>query len=265
MPFEFPDGIDSVFVPDEPELSYGLIAASLLLPYLEPYLIRSMRAARDSVSDPEVLSGLDGFCAQEGQHYRIHSKFNEACRLEGFPGLASLEQELKDDYQRFTTQKSLRFNLAYAEGFEAFTMNLVHFIMGDDGLDLPDSPIRQMWEWHFIEELEHRTVTFDVYEHVVGGYFYRLIVGVYAQWHFTRWLRKVNRYMLRANPPPERTPAQKKKRRAEGRFARRNAVRNLLVPLLRTYLPHYSPHKVDISPAMQDMADRYTAMATQHS
>ena len=153
MPFEFPEGIESVFVPGEPELSYGLIAASLLLPYLEPYLIRSMRAAREKVSDPTVLSGLDAFCAQEGQHYRIHSKFNEACRLEGFPGLEALEKELKDDYKRFSEQKSLRFNLAYAEGFEAFTMNLVHFTMDEGGLDLPDSPITQMWEWHFIEEL----------------------------------------------------------------------------------------------------------------
>jgi predicted metal-dependent hydrolase len=28
----------------------------------------------------------------------------------------------------------------------------------------------QMMEWHFVEELEHRTAAFDVYEHVCGGW-----------------------------------------------------------------------------------------------
>ncbi|MEE3328704.1 MAG: metal-dependent hydrolase [Myxococcota bacterium] len=265
MPFDFSDGIDSILIPGEPELSYRLIAGSLLLPYLEPYLIRSMRAARDRVTDAEVLKGLEAFCAQEGQHYRMHAKFNEACRLEGFPGLADLEKELKDDYQRFSSQKSLRFNLAYAEGFEAFTMNLVHFVLQNPGFNHPESTIAQLWEWHFIEELEHRTVTFDVYEHVVGGYFYRLFVGIYAQWHFTRWLRKVNRYMLKASPPPKRTRADQKARRAASRSARQDSLRKLLPPLLRTYLPHYTPHAVKISPEMQVIADRYTRMATHHS
>ncbi len=36
MPFEFPDEIDPVFVAGEPEESFAMIAASLLLPSLEP-------------------------------------------------------------------------------------------------------------------------------------------------------------------------------------------------------------------------------------
>ena len=46
--------------------------------------------------------------------------------------------------------------------------------------------VLQMFEWHFVEELEQRNVTFDVYDHVCGGYFFRLVASIYAQWHFTR-------------------------------------------------------------------------------
>ena len=61
------------------------------------------------------------------------------------------------------------------------TMNVVKRMMEPNGFgeDLP--VFMQMIEWHFVEELEHRTLAFDVYEPIVGDYFYRLFVGVWAQ------------------------------------------------------------------------------------
>lgn len=265
MPFEFADELESVFIPGEPELSFQLIAASLFLPYLEPYLIRSMRSAKDKVTDPDILKGLESFCAQEAQHYRTHMKFNNACRLTDFPELARLEKEIEGDYQRFSREKPLRFNLAYAEGFEALTMNLIRFMMENPGFDNPDSPIVQMWEWHFVEELEHRNVAFDVYDHVYGGYLYRLFIGLYAQWHFTRWIRKVNRYMLKTCPPPQRNAEERRARRKVAWSLRKTLLRKLLPDVLRIYLPNYTPHTITISPAMKAIADRYTKMAIHHS
>jgi predicted metal-dependent hydrolase len=139
MPFEFPDRIDPVFMDGDHKRSFSFIAGSLLLPHLEPYLIRSMKAAEKHVTDPDVAEGLRKFASQEGQHYQTHKKFNETIRLSGFPGLEALEKELSDDYKRFTRTKSLRFNLAYAEGFEALTMNAVKHMMEPNGFgeDLP--------------------------------------------------------------------------------------------------------------------------------
>jgi predicted metal-dependent hydrolase len=265
MPFDFPDEIDPVFIEGDPEASFGLIAGSLLLPYLEPYLIRSMRAAMEHITDPQLLDDLKRFSAQEGQHFRMHAKFNAAVQKAGFPRLAEFEKELADDYKRFSETKSLRFNLAYAEGFEALTMNGIRFMMEPNGIEDTESTVSKMFEWHFVEELEHRTVTFDVYDHVCGGYFYRLFAGIYAQWHFMRWIRKVNRYMLEVMPPPKRSPEVIKERRAKARAQLGDAVRRLLPAVLRIYLPNYSPHKLDISPYMQVVADKYTEMATSTS
>ena len=265
MPFEFPDEIDPVFMEGDPEGSFGMIAASLLLPHLEPYLIRTMKAAAKHVTDPKVMEGLRAFSAQEAQHYKMHAKFNEAIRTAGFPRLEELEKELSDDYHRFSNTKSLRWNLAYAEGFEALTMNVIKILMEPDGLDNPESAVMQMWEWHFVEELEHRTVAFDVFDHVVGGYWYRLAVGVYAQWHFTRWIRKVSRHMLEVSPPPKRTAEEKRKRARMRRQALGDFLRNHLGAYLRIYLPSYSPHRIEIAPQMQVLAEKYDAMATHTS
>ena len=265
MPFEFPDEVEPDFIDGDHAQSFGLIAGSLLLPHLEPYLIRSMKAAQKHVSDPEILEGLKAFSAQEGQHYRMHMKFNASVRRSGFPGLEALEKELSDDYMRFTKTKSLRFNLAYAEGFEALTMNAVKHMMEPDGFgeDLP--PFMQMLEWHFMEELEHRNVAFDVYDHVCGGYFYRLVVGIWAQWHFTSWIRRVTRYMLKTSPPPKRSAKELAERQKSSAMPQMVSAGSLLPGLLRIYLPSYTPHDVKISPGIQVLADKYTKMAIKTS
>jgi predicted metal-dependent hydrolase len=271
MAFEFPDDIDPVFMDGDHKQSFAFIAGSLLLPHLEPYLIRSMKAAEQHVTDPAVLDDLKKFASQEGQHYQMHKKFNETIRRAGFPGLEALEQELSDDYKRFTSTKSLRFNLAYAEGFEALTMNAVKHMMEPNGFGDNLPVFMQMVEWHFVEELEHRTVAFDVYDHVCGGYFYRLVVGIWAQWHFTSWIRRATKYMLAANPQTKQgTETQAILTESEKSIEnvptiKTATVGNLMPGLLRIYLPNYNPHDIEISPGIQVLADKYTEMAIKVS
>ena len=107
MQFDFPEVVDPLIVEGDPEQSYARIGLSLLLPYLEPYLIRTMRAARPQVNDARLLADLDAFNGQEGQHYRQHRAFNASIRRAGFAGLEGLEREVEADYQRFTRDKSL--------------------------------------------------------------------------------------------------------------------------------------------------------------
>lgn len=212
-----------------------------------------------------MLEGLEAFAAQEGQHYRMHMKFNAAIRRAGLPGLDALEKQLSDDYKRFTKTKSLRFNLAYAEGFEALTMNAIKRVMEPDGFgeDLP--VFMQMIEWHFVEELEHRKVAFDVYDHVCGSYFYRLVVGIWAQWHFSSWIRRTTKYMLKVSPPAKRRGGEVAETTKASSLSRGASLRRTLPGLLRIYLPSYTPHDVEIAPGIQALADKYTAMATKTS
>ena len=59
MPFEFDEDVDPVIVPADPEQSFAMVAGSLLLPHLEPYLIRSMKAAEQEIDDPALLAAFD--------------------------------------------------------------------------------------------------------------------------------------------------------------------------------------------------------------
>jgi len=266
MPFEFPEKIDPFIFPDSPERSASVVATSLLLPYLEPYLIRTMKAARPHVTEPRLLDDLARFSAQEGQHYRMHMRFNDALRREHLPRLGEFEKEISDDYQRLTKTRSLQFNLAYAEGFEALTMNLVLFAFTHLSLfDEVETQVAQLYEWHLIEELEHRTVAFDIYDHVCGGYFYRVAAGTWAQRHYIGWVRRVARYILEELPSDDLSREAETARKREARELAWLALRRAAPMILRTYMPWYSPHKVAFSAEMQAVSDKYTEMAISTS
>jgi uncharacterized protein len=262
LELEFPAGLDPMLVEGCPEESYALVGISLLLPYLEPYLIRSMRAARERVRDPKLLADLDAFTAQEGQHYRQHVRFNEAMRLRGVAGLERLEAELDADYRGYTRSKSLRFNLAYAEGFEAFTTALARFSLESNALDRVRPPVRDLFLWHLVEELEHRTVAFDVYEHVCGDYPYRLGVALFAQWH-------LNRFVLRVAEALQNEDREAFRRKYGGRLRawvrtrrlRRENITMFFPKVVATYLPWYTPHRIEMSAAARALAARYAALS----
>jgi predicted metal-dependent hydrolase len=262
IPFEFPDGIDPVVVEGCPEESFLLVGISLLLPYLEPYLVRTMKAARPHVKDAALVADLDAFNGQEGQHYRQHMRFNQALRLHGVPGLEGLEAELDADYRRFTETRSLRWNLAYAEGFEAYTSALAQFSFESRQLERVRPELRALFEWHLVEELEHRTVAFDVYEHVAPGWLYRLVVGMFAQRHLNRFVRRAARLLAEADRATFRA-------RYGGRLRAWTRIRPLFGQTLRrffpkvlaTYLPWYTPRRIPMPEGVRAILDRYTARA----
>jgi hypothetical protein len=256
--FDVPHVIDPVFIQGEPEESYLNVALSLLLPHLEPYLIRTMRAARKEVTDPALAKELDAFCGQEGQHYRMHADLNAALLRGGARGHEALERELAADYRRFEAERSLRFNLAYAEGFEAFTAAFALVFEAEDHSKWHPAVI-DIFLWHVMEELEHRTVAFDVYNHVAGSYPYRLCAGAYAQWHLLSFLVRAMEAMLAADP---RT--WKQFGGASGRTEREVRLNTMLTKKIlprvwSTYRRSYNPRELEMPGALPDLAAGYSA------
>ena len=261
MDFDFPADIDPVVVAGDPEQSYMMIGLSLLLPYLEPYLIRTMKEAKKQIDDPELIDDLERFSAQEGQHYRQHMLLNDAIRLQGFPKLAELEKTLDADYRRFSKTRSLRFNLAYAEGFEALTTASARFSFERGPEPNTHPSVAALFQWHLVEELEHRTVAFDVYENVCGGYAYRLIAGLYAQWHMGSFIYRVMRHMLEADPAAVERCGGEAGIRAKRREILPQLKKLLLPKLLKTYSPRYTPHDTPFDAELEEMAAQFSALA----
>ncbi|MBK9522260.1 MAG: metal-dependent hydrolase [Rhodocyclaceae bacterium] len=168
-----------------PEFSQVVNSASLAMPFLEPYLIRSMRAARSKITDPALLADLDLYIRQEAAHYKQHQLFNETLRAAGYTCIDAIESRLAADYSKLEKERSLRFNLAYAEGFEAMALAIGQMLIEDRVHLFGDSKpaVASLVLWHFVEEIEHKSVAYDVLHHLHPGYFLRIGGLIYATAH----------------------------------------------------------------------------------
>jgi predicted metal-dependent hydrolase len=180
-------------------------AASTVPAYIEPYLLKVMRIAKERI-DPaktELHARLDIFIKQEMQHCKLHLAFNKAIRADGYEGMLALEQEYEADYERYLKTRSLRFNLAYSEGFEAMSAIAVtnFFEEFDPFLEGADPRAVDIWKWHLAEEYEHREVAHEVYHELYGQH--RLLAWIYRLYGFVAAIRhirghtaKVTEYLL---------------------------------------------------------------------
>jgi len=224
------------------------------MPYLEPYLIRTMKTALPQISDPQLVEDVRGFSKQEGHHYRNHAKFNEQIRGHFDDALADelrgIEAALEADYQRYTREKSLRFNVAYAEGFEAMTCAAALATAEHGGFD--GLPGGEIWAWHMAEEIEHRTVAFGVFEHLVHSYPYRVLAGGWAQVHYVSYIVRFARCMARGIGRKLTRPSSPMHRAALRRY-------------LGTLSARYDPAKIEIPRGVEELLARYSALAEQAS
>lgn len=131
MRFPYPDGLKAWWNPARPEFSHVVNAASLAMPYLEPYVIDTMRKARAKIADPRVLKDVDLYIGQESTHFRQHQQFNRRLAEFGYAAVPRIEATLKNDYESFARDRSFIFNVAYAEGFEAMALTIGHMLIED--------------------------------------------------------------------------------------------------------------------------------------
>lgn len=267
MPIRIMDfDIDPQLVRDALPEVFPAYGVSLTLPYLEPYLVRTMREALKHCTDPLVAQEVRQFIGQEAQHYRQHAILNDIIRSVSpeLEGLRKIEEQMEADYQRFTKTKSLKFNLAYAEGFEAATFaggqKIFEFKIFDRLESLQGSGLLRLFKWHALEEIEHRTVTFNIYQHLYGGYWYRLIAGAFGQYHFFKYVFLFSWFMAKNAPQAlEQGRTLIPTTRVVGSWRERLS---LLGYILRVYSPFYDPAKLSLPESVHEHSRQFTDEAS---
>lgn len=233
------------------------LALSMTMPYLEPYLIRTMKVALKQITDASLCEDVRRFSQQEGHHFRNHAELNDQIRAQfdtpRADRLRGIEADLEADYQRFSRSKGLRFNVTYAEGFEAMTcagaLAAAEHGVFEQGSMMPGGDI---WAWHMAEEIEHRSVAFGVFEHLVGSYPYRIAVGTWSQWHYARYIGRFARCMAEGLGIELARPSSPMHRSALRRY-------------LRTWSPWYDPARVDVPPQVEGLLARFSEQAQPRS
>ena len=147
---------------------------NLLFPAGERFFVRSVKHYLDQLEDPELVAQVRGFFGQEGRHAQAHERFFDTLREQGYDIDAILEPYEALAYGRIEAKTSPALRLAVTVALEHFTAILAEDALSGGTLDIAHPVMRQLLEWHALEELEHKAVAFDVLKAVNPSYVLRI-------------------------------------------------------------------------------------------
>jgi predicted metal-dependent hydrolase len=153
----------------DPILSHVAANLSAVFPDGEDFFVRSVRAYRDRIDDPELKQQVKGFIGQEAMHGREHRVFNDRLHELGYP-TKRIERFTKWGLALRTKYAPKKANLASTAALEHFTATLAELLLTSQATRdmFGHDEVRNLFLWHALEESEHKAVAFDVYR-AVGG------------------------------------------------------------------------------------------------
>ena len=136
-------------------------ALSASFPQGETFFIDAVRRYRDRTSG-QLQEQIDAFIKQEAAHTREHVAFNRLIKAAGYD-TTLMDAETR---RRLDIARSRRpvVQLAITVALEHFTAIMAHSLLTEKDL-LPGAPaeVLRLWQWHAIEEVEHKAVAFDTF------------------------------------------------------------------------------------------------------
>jgi len=173
-----PRRLDFAFSPDEKRYWYKDSAflttfwatLSALFPEGESFFVESVRRYRDQITDPVLKAQISGFIGQEAMHTKEHQALNDAIRQQGFP-IDKLDRDV-GKLLRFVQRTAPQpVQLAVTVALEHYTAILAEQLLTESEHSEAVAPkFRELWQWHALEENEHKTVAFDVLKQIDNSY-----------------------------------------------------------------------------------------------
>ncbi len=172
------DRVPRYYVDGNPFKTTFVTALSSLFPEGEFFFVEAVRHYRTQITDPVLKAQISGFIGQEALHSLAHKAFNDAATIQGFQ-VDKLDRDvgfLLRQVKRFAPQI---VQLAVTACLEHYTAVFTEMLLKDEEVINQFSPeIRNLYLWHSVEENEHKTVAFDVYEAVGGSYLLRASIMI---------------------------------------------------------------------------------------
>ncbi|MET8687617.1 metal-dependent hydrolase [Streptomyces sp. NPDC004732] len=174
------DGTPLHWIPDEPTATHVINVLHLLLPAGERWFVKVFKEGLPLITDPVLRGDVKGFMGQEATHSVQHAHVLDhlaAQRLD----TAAFTRYVDFLFERLLgerpplgapvpTQEWLRFRLSIIAAIEQFTAVLGNWVLHAEGLDRAgsDEVMLDLLRWHGAEEVEHRAVAFDMFQHCGG-------------------------------------------------------------------------------------------------
>ena len=165
---DYSDLDDPFFYSGNPCISAMWVALSASFPVGEGEFISSTKAFENELEDEKLLADVQTFSQQEAHHSLQHRLINKRFEDLGYD-VASLEKFIKNDINNRREKWSTKKRLARTVVAEHVTAVMAHYALTqEDSMEPFPHSLKALLQWHAIEEIEHKSVTFDVYNACVA-------------------------------------------------------------------------------------------------
>jgi predicted metal-dependent hydrolase len=160
------------WIPGDPTTTHTINVLHLLLPAGEKWFVHVYKQLLPLLDDGELKAQVKGFMGQEAVHSRAHSAVLDHLAVHG---MDATRYTKRIDWLFFTLGADnavpaflsgwwLRERAAMIAAIEHFTAVLGAWILDSPALDAAgaDPTMLDLLRWHGAEEVEHRSVAFDV-------------------------------------------------------------------------------------------------------
>ncbi|MBB5074590.1 metal-dependent hydrolase [Nonomuraea endophytica] len=168
------------WVPGDPFTTHLINVLHMLLPAGERWFVHVFKQALPYIRDPRLKAEVKGFMGQEGTHAVAHQRVLEHMKDQGLdpgPYVENIEwifeRMLGDDTMPPIARTYwLKERVALIAAIEHYTAVLGQWILDARPLDDAgaDAVMMDLLRWHGAEEVEHRSVAFDLFMHLDGSY-----------------------------------------------------------------------------------------------
>lgn len=182
--FDFNSIQDNHYVSKNMFATHFMNALHILFPEGEKFFIRSIKTYMKDINDPLLKKEVRDFMGQEGVHFREHERFWEQMEKMGLKPrpLVNTINKAVDGVEKalnwFLPKKAAdKLALSITVGMEHYTalfgqQYLTNFNYFSDAYP---KQMLMLTMWHSAEELEHKSVAFDVLKIVDDSYFIRML------------------------------------------------------------------------------------------
>ena len=252
---DFDEQIDRHWLNGDAILSRYFDSFSIAFPEAERMMIDTVRDMGSELSDETLKSEAKAFIFQEAQHSLVHANYNQYIRKQGVD-LNPLEAFISRWLRWARMNMSLKTRCGMGAGIEHFTTLIAEHFIASGVLQKGDPKMRALWEWHALEELEHRSVLFDVYtKGASGGYIRRILIFIVGLVFVHHMSMKCTYAMLQADGYTKNWSLRFKVWKSL--FGRQGILRPLARPFLHYFKPSYHPTQVPVPQIMHDWAKAY--------
>lgn len=240
-------------------ISTFFYALSALFPDGERFFIHSVRNYQDQIKDETLKEQISGFIGQEAHHGMSHEALNQAITNMGFP----LDRIVGKLHKRVDFLKNFSHGrqLALTVAMEHFTASLAEFLLKNpEVLADADPTVRKMLLWHSVEEIEHKSVAFDVYRAHVNNEFLRKRVMVISMISLFSRLAMYQVWLLRSQ---RHFPSWREWKEAAVFFwGAKGLLRDNMKGLAKFFKTGFHPSEIDQNYLVENWEERFPDVAS---